>query len=116
MAVATSRAANRESAEDDDRPIGHLQLDATFQPGASGGLFGRGGARGAAHQPRSPGDRDRDGRHDRPEDAIRRSATILQDQLSAFVKLDETRRPLAVRACRGRRSIRSCCVRWTTWN
>ena len=58
-------AASRESAAGDDRPIGHLQLDATFSPVRAGGLCGRGCARRTAHQPRSPGDRYRDRRHHR---------------------------------------------------
>ncbi len=47
-----------------------------------------------------------------PEQAIRHAATILQDQLSAFVDLQaRTRTP---RPHRKPTSIRSCCARSTT--
>ncbi len=83
-------AANRESAAGDDRPIGHLQLDATFSPVRRVAYS----VEAARVEQRTNLDRlvidiETDGTID-PEDAIRRSATILQDQLSAFVKLDET--------------------------
>jgi DNA-directed RNA polymerase subunit alpha len=83
-------AANRESAAGDDRPIGHLQLDATFSPVRRVAYA----VEAARVEQRTNLDRlvidmETDGTID-PEDAIRRSATILQDQLSAFVKLDET--------------------------
>ncbi|MGB5200417.1 MAG: DNA-directed RNA polymerase subunit alpha [Sedimenticolaceae bacterium] len=83
-------AASRESAAGDDRPIGHLQLDATFSPVRRVSYA----VEAARVEQRTNLDRlvieiETDGTID-PEDAIRRSATILQDQLSAFVKLDET--------------------------
>jgi DNA-directed RNA polymerase subunit alpha len=83
-------AASRESAAGDDRPIGHLQLDATFSPVRRVAYA----VEAARVEQRTNLDRlvidiETDGTID-PEDAIRRSATILQDQLSAFVKLDET--------------------------
>ena len=83
-------AANREGAAGDDRPIGHLQLDATFSPVRRVAYS----VEAARVEQRTDLDRlvidvETDGTID-PEDAIRRSATILQDQLSAFVKLDET--------------------------
>ena len=83
-------AANRESAAGDDRPIGHLQLDATFSPVLKVAYS----VEAARVEQRTNLDRlvidiETDGTID-PEDSIRRSATILQDQLSAFVKLDET--------------------------
>ena len=83
-------ASNRESAAGDDRPIGHLQLDATFSPVRRVAYA----VEAARVEQRTNLDRlvidiETDGTID-PEDAIRRSATILQDQLSAFVKLDET--------------------------
>lgn len=83
-------ASNRESAAGDDRPIGHLQLDATFSPVRRVAYT----VEAARVEQRTNLDRlvievETNGTID-PEDAIRRSATILQDQLSAFVKLDET--------------------------
>ncbi|MDJ0740755.1 MAG: DNA-directed RNA polymerase subunit alpha [Gammaproteobacteria bacterium] len=83
-------AASRESAAGDDRPIGHLQLDATFSPVRRVAYA----VEAARVEQKTNLDRlvidiETDGTID-PEDAIRRSATILQDQLSAFVKLDET--------------------------
>ena len=51
-----------------------------------------------------------------PEEAVRYAARVLVDQLSVFA--DPCRRP-ARRGSRddaSRRSIRCCCVRWTTWN
>ena len=83
-------AANRQSEGAEDRPIGRLQLDASFSP-----------VRRVAYaveatrvEQRTDLDRlvidlETNGTID-PEEAIRRAATILQDQLSAFVKLDET--------------------------
>ena len=83
-------AANRESAAGDDRPIGHLQLDATFSPVRRVSYS----VEAARVEQRTNLDRlvieiETDGTIE-PEDAIRRSATILADQLSAFIKLDET--------------------------
>ena len=83
-------AASRESSAGDDRPIGHLQLDATFSPVRRVSYA----VEAARVEQRTNLDRlvieiETDGTID-PEDAIRRSATIFQDQLSAFVKLDET--------------------------
>jgi DNA-directed RNA polymerase subunit alpha len=83
-------AANRLIDGLEDRPIGRLQLDASFSP-----------VRRVAYtveatrvEQRTDLDRlvidlETNGTID-PEEAIRRAATILQDQLSAFVKLDET--------------------------
>ena len=50
-----------------------------------------------------------------PEEAIRQSARVLVDQLNVFAALEG--RPAAAKRRRARRrSIRSCCVRSTTWN
>ena len=83
-------AANRESAAGEDRPIGHLQLDASFSP------INRVSYQVEAARVEQRTDLDRlivelecNGTID-PEDAIRRAGTILSDQLSAFVYLDET--------------------------
>ena len=86
-------AANREGAAGDDRPIGHLQLDASFSPVRRVSYA----VEAARVEQRTDLDRlvidiETDGTID-PEDAIRRAATILQDQLSAFVRLDETAGP-----------------------
>jgi len=83
-------ASIRDSSAGDDRPIGHLQLDATYSPVRRVAYI----VEAARVEQRTDLDRlvmdvETDGTLD-PEDAIRRSATILQDQLSAFVKLDQT--------------------------
>jgi DNA-directed RNA polymerase subunit alpha len=83
-------AAARESAAGEDRPIGHLQLDASFSPVLQVAY----GVEAARVEQRTNLDRlvldiQTNGTID-PEDAIRRAATILQDQLSTFVNLDET--------------------------
>jgi DNA-directed RNA polymerase subunit alpha len=83
-------AANREGAAGEDRPIGRLQLDATFSPVRRVAYA----VEAARVEQRTDLDRlvldiETDGTID-SEDAIRRSATILQDQLSSFVNLDQT--------------------------
>jgi DNA-directed RNA polymerase subunit alpha len=83
-------AANREGAAGEDRPIGRLQLDATFSPVRRVAYS----VEAARVEQRTDLDRlvldiETDGTID-AEDAIRRSATILQDQLSSFVNLDQT--------------------------
>lgn len=83
-------AATRQSAADsEDRPIGRLQLDASFSPVRRVSYS----VEAARVEQRTDLDRlvidlETDGTID-PEESIRRSATILQDQLSAFVSLDE---------------------------
>ncbi len=76
-----------DSAE--DRPIGSLTLDASFSPIRRVAYA----VEAARVEQRTDLDRlvidiETNGTID-PEEAIRRAATILQDQLSAFVKLDE---------------------------
>jgi DNA-directed RNA polymerase subunit alpha len=83
-------ALSRESSAGEDRPIGHLQLDASYSPVARVAYA----VEAARVEQRTDLDRlvldiETNGTID-PEEAIRRSATILQNQLSAFVKLDET--------------------------
>ena len=83
-------ASNREGAAGEDRPIGRLQLDATFSPVRRVAYS----VEAARVEQRTDLDRlvidiETDATID-AEDAIRRSATILQDQLSAFVNLDQT--------------------------
>ena len=83
-------AANRESAAGEDRPIGHLQLDASFSPVSRVSYQ----VEAARVEQRTDLDRlivelETNGTID-PEEAIRRAGTILSDQLSAFVYLDET--------------------------
>jgi DNA-directed RNA polymerase subunit alpha len=78
---------NNESGE--DQPIGRLQLDATFSPIKRVSYE----VEAARVEQRTNLDRlvidlETDGTLD-PEEAIRRAATILQDQLSAFVTLDD---------------------------
>jgi DNA-directed RNA polymerase subunit alpha len=52
------------------------------------------------------------------EEAVRASAKILVEQLAVFAQLEGgDRRPVRAAAQRApRRSIRSCCVRWTSWS
>ena len=89
-------AANtRESEAGDDRAIGQLQLDASFSPVSRVAYA----VEAARVEQRTNLDRlvidiETNGTID-PEEAIRRAATILQDQLSAFVRLDETSTPEA---------------------
>ncbi len=83
-------AVSRESAAGEDRPIGHLHLDASFSPIRRISYS----VEAARVEQRTDLDRlvvdiETNGTID-PEEAIRRSATILQEQLSAFVKLDES--------------------------
>jgi len=83
-------AANREGAAGEDRPIGRLQLDASYSPIRRVAYS----VEAARVEQRTDLDRlvldiETDGAID-PEDAVRHSATILQDQLSAFVNLDQT--------------------------
>jgi DNA-directed RNA polymerase subunit alpha len=83
-------AAARESAAGEDRPIGHLQLDASFSPVSRVSYA----VEAARVEQRTDLDRlvidiETNGTLE-AEEAIRRSATIMQDQLSAFVYLDET--------------------------
>jgi len=78
---------NNESGE--DKPIGRLQLDATFSPVKRISYE----VEAARVEQRTNLDRlvidlETNGTLD-PEEAIRRAATILQDQLSAFVTLDD---------------------------
>lgn len=82
-------AATRQTADTEDRPIGRLQLDASFSPVRRVSYS----VEAARVEQRTDLDRlvidlETDGTID-PEESIRRSATILQDQLSAFVSLDE---------------------------
>ncbi len=83
-------AASRERAVSEDRPIGRLQLDASYSPIRRVAYS----VEAARVEQRTDLDRlvldiETDGTID-PEDAVRHSATILQDQLGAFVNLDQT--------------------------
>jgi len=83
-------SVSRESAAGEDRPIGHLQLDATFSPVRRVAYS----VEAARVEQRTDLDRlvidiDTDGTID-AEDSIRHAATILQNQLQAFVNLDQT--------------------------
>ncbi len=80
-------ASQREGAEAEDRPIGSLQLDASFSP-VSKVTYG---VERARVEQRTDLDKliidlETNGTID-PEESIRRAATILQDQLSVFVDL-----------------------------
>jgi DNA-directed RNA polymerase subunit alpha len=81
-------AATRESAAGDDRPIGMLQVDASFSPVRNVSYT----VEAARVEQRTNLDRlvielETNGTID-PEEAIRRSASILRDQLSVFVDLE----------------------------
>ncbi|OGT88888.1 MAG: DNA-directed RNA polymerase subunit alpha [Gammaproteobacteria bacterium RIFOXYA12_FULL_61_12] len=83
-------ATARESAAGEDRPIGHLQIDSTFSPVRRVAYA----VEDARVEQRTDLDRlvidiETNGTID-PEAAIRRAATILQDQLTAFVLLEST--------------------------
>lgn len=83
-------ATVRESSAGEDRPIGHLQIDATFSPIKRIAYS----VEDARVEQRTDLDRlvidiETNGTID-PEESIRRAATILQDQLSAFVLLEST--------------------------
>ena len=78
----------RRQADDETRPIGRLQLDATFSPVRRVAYS----VESARVEQRTDLDKlvidlETDGTLD-PEEAIRRSATILQEQLGAFVDLE----------------------------
>ncbi len=83
-------AAQRESSAGEDRPIGQLHIDATFSPIRRIAYA----VEAARVEQRTDLDRlvvsiETNGTID-PEQAIRRAATILQDQLKAFVLLEAT--------------------------
>jgi DNA-directed RNA polymerase subunit alpha len=94
MKVARGRGYQPATAREDDggdRPIGWLQLDSSFSPIRRIAYA----VEAARVEQRTDLDRlvidiETNGTID-PEEAIRRAATILQDQLSAFVLLDATR-------------------------
>jgi len=82
-------AASREGAAGEDRPIGKLQLDASFSPVRRVAYT----VEAARVEQRTDLDRlvidlETDGTLD-PEEAIRRAANILKDQLGVFVDLKE---------------------------
>ncbi len=92
LKVTTGRgyvpAEARSSEEDESKPIGRLQLDATFSPVVRVAYS----VDNARVEQRTDLDKlvielETNGTLD-PEEAIRRSATILQQQVSAFVDLD----------------------------
>ncbi len=79
--------SSRQSGEEDSRPIGHLQLDASFSPVKRVAYV----VESARVEQRTDLDRlvielETNGTLE-PDEAVRRAATILQDQLSAFVEL-----------------------------
>ena len=83
-----SPADSRAMPEEESRPIGKLQLDATFSPIYRVSYV----VEAARVEQRTDLDKlvldlETDGTID-PEDAIRRAATILQQQLSVFVDLE----------------------------
>ena len=107
--------ANARYLPEEDRGIGSIMLDASFSPVRRVSYA----VESARVEQRTDLDKlimdiETNGAID-PEEAIRYAARILVDQLSVFADLEGT--PTADRGSRRRRrSIRSCCVRWTTWN
>jgi DNA-directed RNA polymerase alpha subunit len=91
--------------------IGRIVLDASFSPVRRVSYAVESACR-AAYRPGQARDEHRDQRRDHPEEAIRQSARILVDQLSVFAALEGTETAAEARRVH-RRSIRSCCVRWT---
>jgi DNA-directed RNA polymerase subunit alpha len=88
-------ASVRRSSEDDDRPIGRLLVDASYSPVARIAYS----VESARVEQRTDLDKliidmETDGTLD-PEEAIRRSATILAEQLDAFVDLRDVSVPEA---------------------
>lgn len=86
-------AAARESAEEEERPIGRLLLDASFSPVVRVAY----NVEAARVEQRTDLDKlvidiETNGTIE-PEEAIRRSATILAEQLEAFVELRDVREP-----------------------
>ncbi|HET9679070.1 MAG TPA: DNA-directed RNA polymerase subunit alpha [Gammaproteobacteria bacterium] len=86
-------ANQRMSFDEESRPIGRLQLDATFSPVHRISYT----VEAARVEQRTDLDKlvidlETNGTVD-PEDAIRRAATILHEQLSAFVDLQSTSKP-----------------------
>ncbi len=84
-------ASNRRHTEEDDRPIGRLLLDASFSPVRRVAYV----VEAARVEQRTDLDKliidlDTNGTI-QPEEAIRRAATILQQQLAAFVDLKDER-------------------------
>ena len=85
-------ASNRRLEEGESRPIGRLQVDSSFSPVRRVAYV----VEAARVEQRTDLDKlvlelETNGTID-PEEAIRRAATILQDQLSAFVELKDERR------------------------
>ncbi|EKE83611.1 DNA-directed RNA polymerase subunit alpha [Idiomarina xiamenensis] len=86
-------ATARQSVEDDERPIGRLLVDASFSPVARIAY----NVESARVEQRTDLDKlvidmETNGTLD-PEEAIRRSATILAEQLEAFVELRDISEP-----------------------
>ena len=108
-------AAQRVAFEEQTRPIGRLQLDASFSPVRRVTYS----VEAARVEQRTDLDKlvidiETNGTIE-PEEAIRRAGSILKDQLSVFVDLqgeEEAARPRSPRCS----SIRSCCGRWTSWS
>jgi DNA-directed RNA polymerase subunit alpha len=86
-------ASTRRSSEEDDRPIGRLLVDASFSPVERIAYT----VESARVEQRTDLDKlvidmETNGTID-PEEAIRRSATILAEQLDAFVELRDVSEP-----------------------
>ena len=111
--MAIARPASALAFEEQSRPIGRLQLDASFSPVRRVTYM----VEAARVEQRTDLDKliidiETNGTID-AEEAIRRAGAILKDQLSVFVDLQGEDEAIAkvVRACS---SIRCCCVRSTS--
>ncbi len=91
-------AVARQSSAGDDRPIGKLQLDASFSP-VKRVAYSVESARVEQHTDldRLVIDLETNGTID-PEEAIRRAAGILKDQLTIFVDLDVRPEPVEAKS------------------
>merc|ERR1711862_1051616 len=86
-------ASTRRSSEEDDRPIGRLLVDASYSPVERIAYS----VESARVEQRTDLDKlvidlETNGTID-PEEAIRRAATILQQQLAVFVDFDHEKEP-----------------------
>jgi DNA-directed RNA polymerase subunit alpha len=112
---ARQRAPLRRRADQVDRPHRARRL---VLAGQARELRGRKRPCRTAYRPGQAGDGDRNQRRHHAEEAVRASAKILVEQLAVFAQLEGGELAAfdqpAPRA--GARSIRSCCVRWTSSN
>ena len=108
-------ASARIHSEEDERPIGRLLVDACYSPVERIAYNVEAARVGAAYRPGQAGHRDgKPTAQSILKRAIRRAATILAEQLEAFVDLRDVRQPEVKEE--NQSSIRSCCALLTIWN